>query len=106
MQGRVRMGVLTDGKDWLLRWPGAGQARMTRPYAYTLDDPDGWSHLYDWLRDTALVSLEGILPDRDSIAEHFGPDSPAYQRDIETLRSLYQRERRGGDHPGQAGALV
>ena len=89
-QGRVRMGVLTDGKRWLLRWPGAGQVRLTRPYAFTLDDPDGWFHLYEWLRDTALVSLEGILPDRDSIAEHFGPDSPAYQRDIETLRALYQ----------------
>ena len=22
-EGRVRMGVLTDGKRWLLRWPGA-----------------------------------------------------------------------------------
>ena len=89
-QGRVRMGVLTDGKRWLLRWPGAGQVRLTRPYAFTLDDPDGWFHLYEWLRDTALVSLEDVVPDRDSIEDHFGPDSPAYQRDIETLRSLYQ----------------
>ena len=89
-QGRVRMGVLTDGRRWLLRWPGAGQVRLTRPYAFTLDDPDGWFHLYEWLRDTALVSLEGILLDRDSIAEYFGPDSPAYRRDIETLRALYQ----------------
>ena len=89
-QGRVRMGVLTDGKRWLLRWPGAGQVRLTRPYAFTLDDPDGWFHLYEWLRDTALVSLEDVVPDRDSIAERFGPDSPAYQRDIETLRALYQ----------------
>ena len=89
-QGRVRMGVLTDGKRWLLRWPGAGQVRLTHPYAFTLDDPDGWFHLYEWLRDTALVSLEDVVPDRDSTAEHFGPDSPAYQRDIETLRALYQ----------------
>ena len=89
-QGRVRMGVLTDGKRWLLRWPGAGQVRLTRPYAFTMDDSDGWFHLYEWLRDTALVSLEDVVPDRDSIAEHFGPDSPVYQRDIETLRGLYQ----------------
>ena len=90
MKGRVRMGVLTDGKRWLLRWPGAGQVRLTLPYAFTLDDSDGWFNLYEWLRDTALVSLEDVVPDRDSIAEHFGPDSPAYQRDIETLRALYQ----------------
>ena len=89
-QGRVRMGVLTDGKRWVLRWPGAGPVQMARPYAFTLDDPNGWFHLYEWLRDTALVSIEGILPDRDSIAEHFGPDSPAYQRDISTLRALYR----------------
>ena len=89
-QGRVRMGVLTDGKRWLLRWPGAGQVRLTRPYAFTLEDPDGWFPLYEWLRDTALVSLEGILPDRDSVAEHFGPGSPSYQRDIAVLKTLYQ----------------
>ena len=41
-QGRVRMGILTDGKRWLLRWPGAGEVRLTRPYAFTLDGPDGW----------------------------------------------------------------
>ena len=40
-QGKVRMGVLTDGKRWLLRWPGAGEVRLTRPYAFTLEDPDG-----------------------------------------------------------------
>ena len=27
LQGRVRMGVLTDSKDWLLRWPRAGEVR-------------------------------------------------------------------------------
>ena len=89
-QGRVRMGVLTDGKRWLLRWPGAGEVRLTRPYAFTLDDPDGWFPLYEWLRDTALVSLEDVSPDREGIAEHFGPGSPSYQRDIAVLKALYQ----------------
>ena len=89
-QGRVRMGVLTDGKRWLLRWPGAGEVRLTRPYAFTLDSADRWYPLYEWLRDSALVSMEGIAPDREGIAEHFGPDSPSYQRDIAALKSLYQ----------------
>ena len=88
-QGRVRMGVLTDGKRWLLRWPGAGEVRLTRPYAFTLEDPDGWFPLYEWLRDTALVSLEDVSPDREGIAEHFGPASPSYQRDIAALKALY-----------------
>ena len=34
-QGRVRMGVLTDGKRWLLRWPNAGPVKMALPYALT-----------------------------------------------------------------------
>ena len=29
-QGRVRMGVLTDGKYWLLRWPNAGDVKTAR----------------------------------------------------------------------------
>ena len=89
-QGRVRMGILTDGRRWLLRWPGAGEVRLTRPYAFTLDGPDGWFPLHEWLRDTALVSMEDVSPDREGIAEHFGPGSPSYQRDIAALKALYQ----------------
>ena len=89
-QGRVRMGVLTDGKRWLLRWPGAGEVRLTRPYAFTLEEPNHWIALYDWLRDSALVSLEGVSPDREGITGHFGPGSPSYQRDIAALKTLYE----------------
>ena len=38
-QGRVRMGILTDGKYWLLRWPNAGPVKLAPPYAFTLKDP-------------------------------------------------------------------
>ena len=90
LQGRVRMGVLTDGKRWLLRWPGAGEVRLTRPYAFTMDTPDGWYPLYEWLRDSALVSLEGVPPDREGITGQFGQGSPSYQRDIVAFKALYQ----------------
>ena len=89
-QGRVRMGILTDGKRWLLRWPNAGPVRTALPYALTLEEPDRWIALYEWLRDSALVSLEGVSPDREGIAGHFGPLSPSYQRDIAALKTLYQ----------------
>ena len=46
--------------------------------------------LYEWLRDTALVSLDGIPPVRGNIERYLGPDSPAYHRDIDTLRRLYK----------------
>ena len=50
----VRMGVLTDGRHWLLRWPNAGQVTTVAPYAFVLDSPERWFLLYEWLRDEAL----------------------------------------------------
>ena len=93
-QGRVRMGILTDGKYWLLRWPNAGPARTVPPYAFTLEDPDGWITLYEWLRDHALSVEENKQPSRPTVKESFGPGSPTYQRDIATLKALY------GDYAG------
>ena len=88
-QGRVRMGILTDGKHWLLRWPNAGPVKATPPYAFTLEDPDRWITLYDWLRDRVLNAEENKQPSRLTIAEGFGPYSPSYQRDIDALKALY-----------------
>ena len=86
----VRMGVLTDGRHWLLRWPNAGSVKTTAPYAFVLDGPERWFLLYEWLRDEALVSLDAIQPDRAAISAHFGPDSPSYRRDLASLRTLYE----------------
>ena len=88
-QGRVRMGILTDGRHWLLRWPNAGPVKLTPPYAFTLEEADRWITLYEWLRDHALSAEENTQPSRDAIAERFGPNSPSYQRDIAVLKSLY-----------------
>lgn len=87
----VRMGVLTDGKYWVLRWRGAGDVRTTYPYAFTLDSAEKWVPLYEWLRDKALVSNVNIRPNADTIEEHFGTNSPAYRRDIDQLRNLYDQ---------------
>ena len=84
-QGRVRMGILTDGKYWLLRWPNAGPPKTVLPYAFTLDDPNNWIALHDWLRDNALSAEENKPPSRDTVKESFGPNSPAYERDIAAL---------------------
>ena len=93
-QGKgVRTGILTDGKQWLLRWPGAGAVKTTAPYGFVLQDAGRWLELYEWLRDTALVSLESIPLDRESIENHLGPASPSYQRDIDVLKILYAQSR-------------
>ena len=60
----MRMGILTDGKRWLLRWPNAGPVRTALPYAFTLEDPDRWITLFDWLRDHALSAERDKQPSR------------------------------------------
>ena len=90
---RVRSGLLTDGKYWLLRWPGMGTVKTSAPYGFVLQDVGKWRDLYHWLHDTALVSIEEIPLDRESIEKHLGPESPAYQRDIDALRRLYDQSR-------------
>ena len=86
----VRMGVLTDGKYWLLRWPGAGPVRTAPPNGFVLEESKDWLPLYEWLRDKALTPLDNLPPSHDAVQEHFGPASPLYQRDIDGLRQLYR----------------
>ena len=85
----VRTGILTDGRYWLLRWPGAGAVRTSRPYAFVLDDANDWLPLFEWLRDEALVSLDGIPADRHNIERHLGPSSPSYERDVAVLKRMF-----------------
>ena len=87
----VRIGVLTDGKYWLLRWPNAVMIHTTPPYAFTLADADDWYRLYEWLRDYALVARRDIKPSTEEVREQFSTNSPSYERDIDTLRALYEK---------------
>ena len=89
----VRMGVLTDGRHWFLRWPGAGEVRTEPPYAFVLERVGDWIALYEWLRDHALGASERVQPGRETVAERFGPDSVLYQRDLEGLRRLHREHR-------------
>ena len=86
----VRTGLLTDGRYWLLRWPGAGAVKTARPYGFELRDAESWLPLFEWLRDEALTSLTDIYPDRDAVERYLGPNSPSYQRDITALGGLFR----------------
>ena len=86
----VRIGILTDGKHWLLRWPNAVGINTSAPYGFVLSDADRWYSLYEWLRDNALVARRSIEPTSEEIGEQFSPSSPLYEREIDTLRSLYE----------------
>ena len=87
----VRIGILTDGKHWLLRWPNAVMINTSPPYAFILTDADKWYTLYEWLRDNALVARREIEPTSEAIQEQFSPSNPLYEREIDTLRALYEK---------------
>lgn len=86
----VRIGILTDGKHWLLRWPNAVMINTSPPYAFILTDADKWYSLYEWLRDNALVVRRDIEPSSEEIRDQFSPSNPLYEREIDTLRALYE----------------
>ena len=104
---RSRMGILTDGKYWLLRWPDAGAVKTAAPNGFTLDGKDGggW-RLFDWLRDRALVSRRNIpLHDRESVEEHFGVGNPHYEKDIARLAGAVRPAQAERDGAGEAAAV-
>ena len=74
----IQMGVLTDGKYWLLRGPGADKDHVVTapPHAFTLSDAAGWFDLYEWLRDRALALPVSRPLNRDSIKTNFGATKP------------------------------
>ena len=92
-KGRVRNGILTDGKHWLLRRPGMGEVKTTAPYGVVLESADKWHRLYEWLRDWAIETAQEFSSTRKEIVKHFGVSSLGYQEDIETLRALYEQAK-------------
>ena len=67
--------------------------KTTSPYGFELKSAEGWLPLFEWLRDTALTSLDNIYPDRDTVEKYLGPNSPSYQRDISALGTLFEEFR-------------
>ena len=94
--GGVRLGVLTDGKRWLIRSEPYAPVQSTFPYAFTLEEGDsGANNLRLWLRDSVLLAAENIAVTESSLRQHFGPLSPHYERDIAALRRLYDARKDG-----------
>ena len=91
-----RLGILTDGKYWLLRRPGqpAGmQWQTVRPYAFTLDDAEHGYHLYEWLRDESqALEQRRIAPTDEQVRARLGP-GPRFEQHLAALSELYGQHR-------------
>ena len=88
-----RFGMLTDGKYWILRWPGMGPVSTQSPNAFTLTNAEYGLQLYEWLRDQSQVlEARGIPPTDDEIRARLG-NGPRYERQLKALRELYDAKR-------------
>ena len=87
-----RLGILTDGKYWLLRRPG-GDWSAASPYAFTLDAAEHGYHLYEWLRDESqALERRGVVPTDDEVRARLGP-GPRFEQHLDALRELYDQHR-------------
>ena len=93
----VGIGVLSDGKRWLLRSPGSRRSSTPheKPWMFVLDKPENGVELYRWL-SRHVFNAETARPlAAETIADEFGSRSFVYQDHIATLYGLY--ESRCGD---------
>ena len=88
-----RLGVLTDGKHWVLRLPNIREVHTTPPYAFTLRNKDDGFRLYEWLQnETRIIEQSDRKPDEEEVRRSFGP-GPRFENEIAALASLYQAHR-------------
>ena len=88
-----RLGILTDGKYWLLRRPGAAVWSAAPPYAFTLEDANRGYNLYEWLRDESqALERSELTPTDGEVRKRLGP-GPRFEQHLQSLRELYEQRR-------------
>ena len=88
-----RVGVLTDGRNWIARWPGMTRLRTDAQYAHELKSPDGWLDLYRWLSDVSQALEARDIPASDEeVRRRLGP-GPRFDQHIGELQALYEANR-------------
>ena len=88
-----RLGVLTDGKHWVLRLPNIREVHTAPPYAFTLRSEDDGFRLYEWLQnETRVIEQSDRKPDEEEVRRSFGP-GPRFENEIAALAKLYQVHR-------------
>ena len=90
---RERLGVLTDGRYWILRQSGIEEVRTTSPYGFEISDADVAYRLYEWLRnESRMFEASGLPPTEDEVRRSFG-EGPRLEMELAELERLYRTER-------------
>ena len=90
---RERLGVLTDGRYWILRQSGIEEVRTASPYGFEISDADVAFRLYEWLRnESRMFEASGLPPTEDEVRRSFG-EGPRLEMELAGLERLYRAER-------------
>jgi len=88
-----RLGVLTDGRYWVLRQSGIEEVRAAAPYGFEISDADVAYRLYEWLRnESQAFEASGLRPTEDEVRRSFG-EGPRLEMELAGLERLYRAER-------------
>lgn len=86
---QVRLGILTDGKYWLLRTPKGGKVRTLLRDTFELHADVGVNDLVAWLRDvTQALPSQNQVPEPPAIETAFGKSISA-KVFVDDLAQLY-----------------
>ena len=88
-----RLGILTDGRHWVLRLPGIDEVQTTPPYAFTLTNAASWARLREWLfAESQAIEQTDRSPREQDIQNAFSA-GPRFTASLEQLAELHQRHR-------------
>ncbi|MDE0604666.1 MAG: N-6 DNA methylase [bacterium] len=88
------IGVLTDGKHWLIRTCG-DEPNTVRgpPFRHTFNTAEEWLGLFEWLRDEVFAQREKTSATPERVGKGFAPGTVDYESAVSAIRSLYQENR-------------
>lgn len=85
-----RIGILTDGRYWLLRHPRVPEVRTRPPYAFELIEQEAGLALFEWLRDECqAVRADGMDPAADRVAAALGGRTVRSEALLDALGDVY-----------------
>ena len=88
------IGVLTDGKHWLIRTCGDEPDTVRGPpFRHTFDTAEEWLALFEWLRDEVFAQREKTSATPEKVGEGFSPGTVDYESAVSAIQSLYQENR-------------
>ena len=88
------IGVLTDGKHWLIRTCGDEPDTVRGPpFRHTFDTAEEWLTLFEWLRDEVFAQREKVSATPEAVGKSFAPGTVDYESAVSAIRSLYQENR-------------